>query len=168
MNKVLIVSATKGENYTLAKKIYNLCDSDICKKYISLEDYDLPLFKASNYDQLKLKYEDEIKSITDELVDANGLIICAPEYNGNIPPILSNAISWISVTTNYWRDAFIDKFALIATNSGGPAVKYSISLKNQLEHLGMIVMPQYISVTSNNPLNDDNAQKKIKQFIKHL
>ena len=69
MNKVLIVSATKGENYTLAKKIYDLCDSDICKKYISLEDYDLPLFKASNYDQLKLKYEDEIKSITDELVD---------------------------------------------------------------------------------------------------
>ena len=32
MNKVLIVSATKGENYTLAKKIYDLCDSDICKR----------------------------------------------------------------------------------------------------------------------------------------
>ena len=168
MNKILIVSATKGENYILAKKIFELCDSDVNKKYISLEDYDLPLFTASNYEDLKEKYSSVIESVTDELVKANGLIFCAPEYNGNIPPILANAISWISVSTDYWRDAFINKFALIATNSGGPAVKYSISLKNQLEHLGMIVMPQYISVTSSSPLKDELAQKKIKQFLKHL
>tara|TARA_Y100000996_G_scaffold178154_1_gene139032 strand:- start:1185 stop:1691 length:507 start_codon:yes stop_codon:yes gene_type:complete len=168
MNKILIVSATKGENYILAKKIHDLCEPNISKKYISLEDYDLPLFKASNYNDLKDKHSEVIKLITDELVNANGLIICAPEYNGNIPPILANTISWISVSTDYWRDAFINKFALIATNSGGPAVKYSISLKNQLEHLGMIVMPQYISVSSNNPLNDQNVQKKIKQFLKHV
>tara|TARA_B100001094_G_scaffold248354_1_gene245393 strand:+ start:782 stop:1288 length:507 start_codon:yes stop_codon:yes gene_type:complete len=168
MNKILIVSATKGENYNLAKRLHALCDSTINKKYISLEDYDLPLFKASNYNDLKLKYASVIKTITDELVDADGLIICAPEYNGGTPPILTNAISWISVSTDYWRDAFIDKIAIIATNSGGPAVKFNISLKNQLEHLGMIVMPQYISVTSNNPLNDEVAEKKIKQFLKHL
>jgi len=117
---------------------------------------------------LKEKYATVIKTITDEIVQANGLIICAPEYNGGTPPILTNAISWISVTTDYWRDAFNDKIAIIATNSGGPAVKFNISLKNQLEHLGMIVMPQYISVTSNNPLNDEVAGKKIKQFLKHL
>ena len=83
MNKVLIVSATKGENYTLAKKIYDLCDSDICKKYISLEDYDLPLFKASNYDQLKLKYE-VIRITKDKESQITLFKSMRPEYEGLI------------------------------------------------------------------------------------
>ena len=168
MKKVLIVSATKGSNLKLAKDIYNILDGAIEKKCISLEDYDLPLFKSSDYDKVKSKYSKVIAKITNELVEADGLIICAPEYNGSTPSIVTNTISWISVTTDYWRGAFLNKTGLICTHSGGPAIKYNISMKNQLEHLGMIVMPRYISVTSDNPINKINVEKILKQFLKHL
>ena len=41
------------------------------------------------------------------------MIICAPEYNGSTPSIVTNTISWISVTTDYWRGAFLNKTGLI-------------------------------------------------------
>ena len=166
MKKVVILVATKNSNYILAENLLELID---CKKYNvelrSLEEFELPLFLASEYDELKQKYLNEIKSITDLLVESDGLIVCAPEYNGGIPPIITNALAWISVSTDYWRDAFVNKISLIATSSGGPAIKYNIAMKNQLEHLGMVVMPRMISVSSNNPLKKESALKILKQFL---
>ena len=168
MKNVLIISATKGNNYLLSKDVYALIDGNVNKKNINLEDYEVPLFLASTYEDDKIKYKKVISKITDELVNSDGIIFCAPEYNGSIPPILTNIIAWISVSTEYWRDGFSNKVALIATNSGGPGNKFNIALKNQLEHLGMLVMPRYISVTSKNPLNTESTRKILKQFLKHL
>ena len=166
MKNVVIIVATKNSNYTLAENLLELID---CKKYNvelrSLEEFELPLFLASEYDELKQKYLNEIKSITDLLVESDALIVCAPEYNGGIPPIITNALAWISVSTDYWRDAFVNKISLIATSSGGPAIKYNIAMKNQLEHLGMVVMPRMISVSSNNPFKKESALKILKQFL---
>tara|TARA_Y100000590_G_C14871635_1_gene695375 strand:- start:9 stop:515 length:507 start_codon:yes stop_codon:yes gene_type:complete len=168
MKNILIISSTKSNNYLLSKNLCDLIDDGVNKNNISLEDYPVPLFVASTYEDSKVKYKDIISKITDELVNADGIIFCAPEYNGSIPPILTNMIAWISVSTEYWRDGFSDKIALIATHSGGPANKFNIALKNQLEHLGMIVMPRYISVTSTNPLNTESTRKILQQFLKHL
>jgi len=168
MKNVLIISSTKSNNHLLSKDLYKLIDDSVNKNVISLEDYLVPLFVASTYEGNKEKYKEIISKITNELVNADGIVFCAPEYNGSIPPILTNMIAWISVSTEYWRDGFSDKVALIATHSGGPANKFNIALKNQLEHLGMIVMPRYISVTSKNPLNSESTRKILQQFLKHL
>ena len=168
MKSVLIISATKGNNYLLANKLYDLIDCGVNKKIIILEEYEVPLFVASTYEENKAKYKKIISMITDDLVKVDGVIVCAPEYNGSIPPILTNIIAWISVSTEYWRDAFLNKVALIATYSGGPANKFNIAIKNQLEHLGMVVIPRYISVNSKNPLNLESAKKILKQLLNHL
>ena len=42
MNKILIISATKGNNLSLAKKIGNYVSID--NKIISLEDFEMPLY----------------------------------------------------------------------------------------------------------------------------
>ena len=42
-------------------------------------------------------------------------MICAPEYNGSIPPILSNFIAWLSISGADFRNFFngqIGKFEL--------------------------------------------------------
>jgi len=168
MKNILIISATKGQNLNLANSICESIDTDFNKKVIVLEDFILPLFTASTHVEDKSKYLSEIKKITNELVNSDGLVFCAPEYNGSIPPIVTNVIAWISVTTDYWRDAFVNKVALIATNSGGAGIKYNIAIKNQLEHLGMIVIPQYISVSGSNLPDSDSTKIILKQFIKHL
>jgi len=166
MKSIVILTATKNSNYSLGKNLSGLINKKECQVVLnSFEDFNLPLFLASDYEILKQKHLNDIKKITDLLVKADGLIICAPEYNGSIPPIVTNAIAWISVTTEYWRDAFANKIGLIATSSGGPAIKYNTAMKNQLEHLGMIIIPRMINVSSSNPLKTESASKILKQFL---
>ena len=88
--------------------------------------------------------------------------------DSSTPPIINNAIAWISTSTDYWRDAFKDKIALIGTSSGGPGSKFITTMKIQLEHLGCVVMPRSISVNKSNPLNLESANKILSQFAKLL
>ena len=97
-----------------------------------------------------------------------GLIICGPEYNGSTHPIINNSIAWISSSTEYWRDAFSDKIALVATYSGGAGLKYISTMKLQLEHLGCVVMPRAISSNKSNPMKSESIDKILKQFVKLL
>ena len=166
MKNIVILTATKNSNYSLGENLIELINQEENQVVLSsFEDFNLPLFSASDYERLKQKHSSDIREITDLLVKADGVIICAPEYNGSIPPIVTNAIAWISVTTEYWRDAFVDKIGLIASSSGGPAIKYNTAMKNQLEHLGMVVIPRMINVSSSNPLKTESASKILKQFI---
>ena len=166
MKNILIITATKNSNYSLGKNLSKLIKQNQYEVVLScLEDFNLPLFLAKDYEKFKQKHLNDIRKITDLLVKADGVIICAPEYNGSIPPIVTNTIAWISVTTEYWRDAFVNKIGLIASSSGGPAVKYNTAMKNQLEHLGMVVIPRIINVSSSNPLKKDSASKILKQFL---
>ena len=38
-------------------------------------------------------------------------------------------------------------------------------MKSQMKHLGSRVMPEFISVSDNNPLKKDITEKILKQFI---
>ena len=169
MKKITIISATSGQNYILSKSIKTLLkDKNLLVELEELEKYDIPLFTASNYSDIKLNVGKKILSLVNKLVDCDGIIICAPEYNGCIPPILVNMISWISISTPNWRDGFINKISLIASNSGGAAIKYNIAMKNQLEHLGSVVYPRFVCVNDNNPLDAVSVKKILKDFINLL
>ena len=165
MKNILIVSATLKSNYKLAKQLKKLIDQEANVTVVSLENYDLPVYTEKNFDKNITSYQNTIEELTKYFKDNQGIIICAPEYNGSTPPIVNNAIAWISTTTKYWRDAFNDKIALIATSSGGPGTKYITIMKLQMEHLGCVVMPRSISANKSNPLNIESTKKILKKFI---
>jgi chromate reductase len=175
LKNILIVSATLQNNYKLAKKL-GLLINDLSKNspkniessILSLENYKLPIYTENNFDKNINEYKNTINELTDKFVKSHGIIICAPEYNGSIPPIVNNSIAWISTTTDYWRDAFNKKIALIGTNSGGPGTKYIATMKLQMEHLGCVVMPRAISANKSNPLNIESTNKILKHFISLL
>ena len=175
MKNILIVSATLQNNYKLAKKLESLINDlsennskTIEVSVLSLENYSLPIYTENNFDKNINEYKNTINELTDKFVKSHGIIMCAPEYNGSIPPIINNSIAWISTTTNYWRDAFNKKIALIGTNSGGPGTKYIATMKLQMEHLGCVVMPRAISANKSNPLNIESTNKILKHFISLL
>ena len=87
---------------------------------------------------IKKQNKDTVNKLSKYFIETDGIIICAPEYNGSIPPIIVNAIAWISVTTDNWRDGFNNKIALICTSSGGPGIKFLSSMRLQLEQLVLI------------------------------
>ena len=110
MKKITILSATSGQNFLLAKQLENILKNlEVSVKIVNLENFDIPLFMASDYNNYKDDIGTKINDIVKELLNSDGIIVCAPEYNGCIPPIVTNMISWISVSTKNWRDGFINK-----------------------------------------------------------
>ena len=169
MKDILIISATLSNNYSLSKALLDLLkELDKDSTLISLENYKLPIYTDNVFEKEKNSYKETIESLTQQFINHKGLIICGPEYNGSIPPIINNAIAWISTSTDYWRDAFKGKTALIGTSSGGAGNKFITTMKIQLEHLGCIVMPNSISANDSHPLNPKTTSKILSQFIKRL
>ena len=158
MKKILIVSVTAGNNLILAKRINELFE--LKTEIIILEDYQLPLYTG----KVKLKNRTMIEDLCGKVIEASGFVFCGPEYNGGSAPILTNAITWISVSTDYWRDAFSDKIGLIATHSGGNGSSFLSTFKQQLEFLGVVVYPRSIIVNKNKEFNMGSSKKIIEKF----
>ena len=158
MKKILIVSVTAGNNLILAKRINELFE--VKTEIIILEDYQLPLYKG----KVKLKNRTMIEDLCGKVIEASGFVFCGPEYNGGSAPILTNAITWISVSTDYWRDAFSDKIGLIATHSGGNGSSFLSTFRQQLEFLGVVVYPRSIIVNKNKEFNVESSKKIIERF----
>ncbi len=158
MKKILIISVTTRNNFLLAKKIAKL----LSLKYeiITLEDYELPLYDG----KAKLENRIVIKKLCDKVEKADGFIFCGPEYNGGSAPILINALTWISVTTDHWRDSFLDKISLIATHSGGDGGSFLSTFRRQLEFMGVIVFPRSIKVNKKDFFNEESVRKTILRF----
>ena len=170
MKKVLLISSTSNSNLKLAHKLSNIFKnlSSFNVEVVNIEKYQLPLFNPSRLDEDKKNNLNKIIKITDQMVSADAFVICTPEYNGNVPPVLSNAIAWISVTTSYWKDGFKNKLVLIASSSGGEAEKMQISLSNQMNYLGSVVFKQKIIINSKSLYDKEKSKNIINEFIKVL
>ena len=103
-----------------------------------------------------------------KIIKSEGFIICAPEYNGSIPPVLTNIISWLSVMGGDWRLVFNGKVGLLATHSGGGGNNLLQSLRIQLNHLGILVLPRSIIVNNKIQFDINSAEEKVKQLIELL
>ena len=169
MKKIIFISATSNTNLSLSKTLLRFANDDFCNPVlINLEDYNLPLYNPSTFVKDKEKMISSISQLTEIIVSGDAFVICAPEYNGNVPPVFSNAIAWISSMTQYWKDAFKNKNVFVASSSGGNAERYQIAMKNQLKHIGCNVFKKTIIVNSSKPIDENIAKKYINEFIKLL
>ena len=162
MRKIVIVSVTSSNNLVLAKKIADLFK--LKNEIISLEDYHLPLYDG----KVILEDQSMINGLCEKIINADGFVFCGPEYNGGSAPILTNAITWISVSTNHWRDAFSNKKGLIATHSGGNGDSILSTFKQQLEFMGVVVYTESIKVNKNKDFDINSSKKIIENFEKLL
>ena len=163
MKQLLIISATSRNNLILAKNLASICTNfNVNNELINLEEYNIPLYTPTEQNK---SFPVPIKSIMKKFIKASGFIICAPEYNGSIPPVFTNIISWLSVMDSDWRLVFNGKIGLIATHSGGGGNNLLQSLRIQLNHLGVLVLPRAIIVNTKIKFDISGAEEKVKQFI---
>ena len=161
MDKILIISATNDKNLDLAKDLQQIfSDINYSTDIICLEDLKLPLFSSDI-----LVDEIHLGSLLKKMNEANGFIFCSPEYNGGVPPVLSNAITWLTVKSQNWREAFIGKFSIISTYSGGDGQRFINAFRSQLEFMGSNVLARSISVTKNKPLDNESAKRILQGLI---
>lgn len=163
MKTITILVASSGNNKKLGNDLEKIAlEAGSKVENINLVDLDLPLYSTikekEGVPDLAIKLKESIKN-------ANSLIVVAPEYNGSLPPVLNNAIAWVSRAGEDWREAFNGKTALIATHSGGGGLHVLMAMRQQLSYLGMNVLGRQIHTHYKKELSLDSAESCLKQLL---
>ena len=160
---LIVLSASNGENLKLARRFVDAAArTNASTDLIDLTEIDLPLFSPRSKEAGPGKNLDALRT---RLHSAPRWLICAPEYNGSIPPVLSNAIAWLSVTDADFRALFNGRPIAIATYSGGGGMEALISMRIQLTHLGAEVIGRQLLSNGNRPAKDDSIEDLLHRLL---
>ena len=160
---LIIISASCGKNLELSQKfLEKSSELKISSEVLDLTTVSIPLYNPRIHTKENVPIE--IFEIKEKLFAADKWIICAPEYNGSIPPILSNFIAWLSISGEDFRYLFNGQPIAIATFSGGIGLELLTSLRIQLVHLGSQVLGRQLLSSYNKPIDT----KTIEDIIQRL
>ena len=106
-----------------------------------------------------------ISALEQQLMAAQRWVICAPEYNGSIPPVLTNAIAWLSVTGDDFRALLNGRPIAMANFSGGGGMELLVSLRIQLTHLGAQVVGRQLLSNHAKPAQDDSINDLVQRLL---
>jgi len=141
---------TGGVNTKLAKAAERLgAEMGATTKLLDLARYDLPVYNSDIEDQKGMP--DSAMRLKEDLGDADGWIVSSPEYNGFVPPLLLNAMTWASrgdPAEAGMYATFQRKSAIVVSASPG-AMGGMRSLgpnRELLQNLGVNVLPQSVAI----------------------
>ena len=164
--KLLIITASNGENLKLAerflaagKELNYSCELlDLTKS-----ENDLPIFNPRN--NSKDQPPANLESINLQMQSHSHWVICAPEYNGSIPPILTNVIAWLSVQGTDFRSLFNNRPIAIASFSGGGCMELLLSMRIQLTHLGALVLGRQLTSNKSKIAKNESINEILNQLL---
>ena len=154
---IIIISASNGKNLELSKEFSaKIKTFDLTSEILDLTELNIPLFNPRIHS--KSNIPNEVQQVKEKLFGVEKWIICAPEYNGSIPPILSNVIAWLSISGDDFRNLFNGRPIAIATFSGGQGTQLLTSLRIQLVHLGSQVLGRQLSSSFSKPAEEKSIE----------
>ena len=160
---LLVLAASNGENLKLAKRCVHAASQRQAKaELIDLTSLSLPLYSPRVQ---AAGAGAGLTSLRNRLHAAPRWMICAPEYNGSIPPVLSNAIAWLSVMDDDFRSLFNGRPVAIGTHSGGGGMEVLISMRIQLTHLGAEVIGRQLLSNFNKPAKDESIDDVVHRLL---
>ena len=165
MTSLLILSASNGENLKLAERFAAAASQQGHQaSVLDLTTLTLPLFtpraQAGGSPTGLAELEARLKG-------NSHWVICTPEYNGSIPPVLTSAIAWLSVLGDDFRALFNGKPVAMATHSGSGGVEVLTALRIQLAHLGAHVVGRQL-VSNRSKTAEDSSIAAILQALLKL
>lgn len=160
---LLVIAASNGENLKLAERFAAEGRQQGQRaSVLDLTALALPLFTP------RLQQESPpaaLSGLEEHLRGAGRWVICTPEYNGSIPPVLTSAIAWLSVQGSDFRSLFNSRPVVIATHSGGGGTTVLAALRLQLAHLGAVVVGRQLVSNSANPAKDASINDLITRLL---
>ena len=160
---LLVIAASNGENLKLAQRFASQASAlGQTAEVLDLTTVALPLFTPRTQEQ---GGPEAVTALEQELMTAPRWVICAPEYNGSIPPSLTNAIAWLSVQADDFRHLFNGRPVAMATFSGGGGMELLVSLRIQLTHLGAQVVGRQLLCNHAKPPQDDSITDLLQRLL---
>jgi chromate reductase, NAD(P)H dehydrogenase (quinone) len=163
------VGAYSGRTADAAQKELALQGAELTR--ISLADYPLPIMDQ-DLEREKGIPENALKLA--RLMAANdAVLICTPEYNGSIPPLVKNTIDWMSrVRRDNGRplEPFPGKVAGICSSSEGSfaGVRSANHLRAVLVRVGLEVISPEVSVPRGAEAFDEDGAFKEERLRKGM
>ena len=120
---------------------------------IDLGDFDMPIFN----EDLEPDHVPEAAARLAELWRSHDIVfIATPEYNGGVPPLLVNAVTWISrQKPSPFRHAV---FGIGGVSSGKYGTIWSLShLRDSLTKVGALIVPTLLGIGPAEAAFDDEG-----------
>jgi NAD(P)H-dependent FMN reductase len=167
--------ALSGKLAALAAKELAIADADVTK--ISLADYPLPIYNG-DLEAEKGIPENAVK-LARLIAAQQGVFIATPEYNNSLPPLLKNAIDWVSRNKSGPNGIpFRNKVYGIGSSSDGliGGARALIDLRRVVQAgLGAILIPEKIEISRAQDAFDEAGEltaeapaKLLKSLCRHL
>ena len=158
MKKIVLLIAGDNFNVKLAQAFQDQLESKGAEvNSINLIDLNLPLYTPRSEASLDDVSKNVISTLT-SLESADAFMVITPEYNGGIPPVLTNFIAWASRSSEDWRKYFNGKTAAIASHSGGGGASVLMALRTQLAYLGADVIGRQVVSTFAKAYNPEDVE----------
>jgi len=161
---LLIITASNGENLKLAQRFARI-GTKLGKtaELLDLTSLDLPLYNPRFHAQKGIP--PLTKSLSIQMREVPHWVICAPEYNGSIPPVFTSALAWLSVQEEDFRNLFNGRPIAMATFSGGGGMELLLSMRIQLTHLGAQVVGRQLISNNTKQAKDESIEDLLKRLL---
>ncbi|MFL0773307.1 MAG: NAD(P)H-dependent oxidoreductase [Prochlorococcus sp.] len=161
---LLVITASNGENLKLAERFAQIGNELGAKpELLDLTTLDLPLFNPRT--EASAQMHSVIGSLSQQLAAVPRWVICSPEYNGSIPPVLTSAMAWLTIQGDDFRSLFNGRPIALATFSGGGGLEVLIAMRLQLVHLGAQVVGRQLVSNPAKPAKDTSIHDLLQRLL---
>jgi len=164
MNNIGILVASVNKNMELALNIQEvITELEAKSELVNLVALDLPMYTSIVEDEKGIPKE--VTELAIKLLTYDALIIVSPEYNGSMPPVLNNAIAWVSRVGDDFRAIFNQKFVALASHSGGGGMRGNDAVRAMFSYVGANVLSREIINNYSKEYKKETVESIVKELI---
>ena len=161
--------AYSGKTADIAQRELAVLGADVTR--ISLIDYPLPLMDEDL--EREKGIPDNALKLARLIAAHDAVLICTPEYNGSIPPLVKNTIDWVSRVR---KDGvkplhpYPGKLVAICSSSNGhfAGIRSANHLRAVLSHIGMEPISPQVSVPNGADAFDEDGNFRDERLSKGM
>ena len=165
MANLVFIHASDGNNAALAREVEGYAVAmGHTVEHISLNVYDFPVYTVAREKATPvLEGLAELIAVMDQ---GDAWFVFAPEYNGSYPPVLNNAIAWLSREGDDFRRLFRDRTVALGTHSGGGGQHVIMAMRMQFSFLGCIVLGRSLVTNKKKAANPETINAMLNAMTK--
>lgn len=162
--------AYSGKVAALAAKELAIAGADVT--HISLADYPLPIYDADLEKEKGIP--ENARKLARQIAAHDGVFVATPEYNRSLPPLLKNALDWVSRIRSAEKIAYRHRIYAIAGSSNGRfgGARAVIELRKVLAAAvsGIVIPEQFEASNAGDAFNESGelVDESVARALRHV